>query len=686
MNYLFLPRLRKSVSPSSLLQEEKSLEDGGYIKEARMELEARVWLNKGWMQRKVFIHVLVSAEVLIWVEMDGVIYICLNLANLTLIALKDQGNLEVIIGFVEAGSDVRRLKTNRVKVVQSNLKDLLLQCCMDDDSCDVRQSAFALLGDLAKVCPIHLHSRLSDFLNVATKQLNNPELAETVSVANNACWAIGELAVKVYSQRENNARIFQLFNEIENFKQGTQTLGMYYARLRSSWEELSHYDSFIEWPASAPSKNVSIPPTAVEIYAKIVEKTRVFKFLAGLNPDFEYARVHLLDRTPFPTRKEAHTYCLSDQSRRSPMPPFSEIPSETSAMAVRYAYPAPPSLPSQTSHTSSPTLSPLPAASVNSRPSRKKCDYCGKWGHLRITCHALHGRPAGYQPRPSQSSAHLFADSSVLDSLAFSALSQDEINRFRQLLSMSSTPAVSHVEDLSSPPSDPLPLSVLCESAIPPLISLSVSRPLQVYTRRHPRRQHPTPDCQASSVAPGLPPAIDSPLSGIEPSPTASIPVTTDDDSPVQKEISPAVLTLISCLVPILQQPEGITRSLIENTAITLGRIAMVCPEIVSPHMEYFMQPWCIALSMIRDDVEKEDTFRGLCAMVIANPPGALSSLPYMCRAIASWTEIKSEDLYNEVCHVLNGYKQMLGNVVWDERLAALEPLEKEKLSTYQVR
>ncbi|KAF6147627.1 hypothetical protein GIB67_031618 [Kingdonia uniflora] len=78
----------------------------------------------------------------------------------------------------------------------------------------------------------------------------------------------------VYSQRENNARIFQLSNEIENFKQGTQTLGMYYARLRSSWAELSHYD--IKWSASAPSEKVLIPPTTAVIYAKIVEKTRVF--------------------------------------------------------------------------------------------------------------------------------------------------------------------------------------------------------------------------------------------------------------------------------------------------------------------------------------------------------------------------------------------------------------------------
>ncbi|KAF6149099.1 hypothetical protein GIB67_038882 [Kingdonia uniflora] len=222
-----------------------------------------------------------------------------------------------------------------------------------------------------------------------------PTISAGYLFTNNA-HLIWESLRMVYSQRENNARIFQLSNEIGNFKQ-----------------------------ASAPSEKVPIPPAAVEIYAKIVEKTRVFQFLAGLNPDFEYAQVHLLDKTHFPTLEEAHAYCLSDQSRWSPMPPISGIPLETSVMAISYAYPVPPSVPSQTSHTSSPRFSPLPAASDNSRPPRKKCDYCGKWRHLKTTCHALHDRPTGYQPRPSQSSAHLSADSSAPDSSAFSALSQD---------------------------------------------------------------------------------------------------------------------------------------------------------------------------------------------------------------------------------------------------------------------
>ncbi|KAL8543780.1 hypothetical protein ACS0TY_004364 [Phlomoides rotata] len=153
----------------------------------------------------------------------------------------------------------------------------------------------------------------------------------------------------------------------------------------------------------------------------------------------------------------------------------------------------------------------------------------------------------------------------------------------------------------------------------------------------------------------------------------------------VHKEVSPVVMTVISCLVQILQHPEGLNKSLIENSAITLGRLAWVCPELVSPHMEHFMQSWCIALSMIRDDVEKEDAFRGLCAMVRANPSAALNSLVFMCRAIASWHEIRSEDLHNEICQVLHGYKQMLKDGPWDQCMSVLEPPVKDKLLKYRV-
>nr|AAC64225.1 putative transportin [Arabidopsis thaliana] len=98
---------------------------------------------------------------------------------------------------------------------------------------------------------------------------------------------------------------------------------------------------------------------------------------------------------------------------------------------------------------------------------------------------------------------------------------------------------------------------------------------------------------------------------------------------------------------------KGVNKALVENSAITLGRLAWIRPDLVAPHMDHFMKPW------VRDDIEKEDAFRGLCAVVKVNPSGGVSSLVFICQAIASWHEIRSEDVQTEVSQVLNGYKHV---------------------------
>ena len=58
--------------------------------------------------------------------------------------------------------------------------------------------------------------------------------------------------------------------------------------------------------------------------------------------------------------------------------------------------------------------------------------------------------------------------------------------------------------------------------------------------------------------------------------------------------------------VPILSAPAGsMPRSIIENSAITLGRVAWICPAALAPHLGHFCGAWCGALRSIRDDVEK---------------------------------------------------------------------------------
>lgn len=54
-------------------------------------------------------------------------------------------------------------------------------------------------------------------------------------------------------------------------------------------------------------------------------------------------------------------------------------------------------------------------------------------------------------------------------------------------------------------------------------------------------------------------------------------------------------------------------------SAITLGRLAWICPEPIAPHLEHFIAPWCQALRTVRDDVEKEHAFLGLAALLRLN-------------------------------------------------------------------
>ncbi|XP_028404498.1 transportin-1-like isoform X2 [Dendronephthya gigantea] len=77
-------------------------------------------------------------------------------------------------------------------VVRSNILTLLYQC-MQDDMPEVRQSSFALLGDLAKACFKHVKPCIVDLMPVLGRNLN----PEFISVCNNATWAIGEISIQL---------------------------------------------------------------------------------------------------------------------------------------------------------------------------------------------------------------------------------------------------------------------------------------------------------------------------------------------------------------------------------------------------------------------------------------------------------------------------------------------------------
>jgi hypothetical protein len=141
--------------------------------------------------------------------------------------------------------------------------------------------------------------------------------------------------------------------------------------------------------------------------------------------------------------------------------------------------------------------------------------------------------------------------------------------------------------------------------------------------------------------------------------------------------IEPFTRPIIQNLITIINR-EGTPKTLLENCAITIGRLGLVCPEVVAPHLELFIYPWCvpgcqcryewpqllgwlvrllgklasacvvtvrhprrvtsipshfmfdvvcrcIAMRHIRDNPEKDSAFRGVCQMVIVNPQGVVN-------------------------------------------------------------
>ncbi|ESK97236.1 importin beta-2 subunit [Moniliophthora roreri MCA 2997] len=146
------------------------------------------------------------------------------------------------------------------------------------------------------------------------------------------------------------------------------------------------------------------------------------------------------------------------------------------------------------------------------------------------------------------------------------------------------------------------------------------------------------------------------------------------DDPEFQQWVNP----LISRLIPILLHPKA-PRSLHENAAVSIGRIGLMHPNIVAPHLPEFAQAWCQALYEIRDNEEKDSAFRGLCTMIQVNPAGIAKSLLWFCNSIVRWNQ-PSPELNNMFSTLLHGFKQH-DEAGWAAQVSSFPPVIQERLA-----
>ena len=128
-------------------------------------------------------------------------------------------------------------------------------------------------------------------------------------------------------------------------------------------------------------------------------------------------------------------------------------------------------------------------------------------------------------------------------------------------------------------------------------------------------------------------------------------------------DMQPYVTLVISPLVDIINRPNT-PKTLLENTAITIGRLGLVCPPEVAPMLQQFIRQWCTSLRNIRDNEEKDSAFRGVCQMINVNPGGVIQDFIFFCDAVASWSQPKA-DLKDMFYKILHGFKNQVGEENW---------------------
>jgi len=80
----------------------------------------------------------------------------------------------------------------------------------------------------------------------------------------------------------------ELESKIFGYRQGTLSVSKYYGKLKGLWIELDQY------------QNLKLENSKEAItLAQFVERSRIFKFLSGLNPEYDPVRLKFLGRKDF---------------------------------------------------------------------------------------------------------------------------------------------------------------------------------------------------------------------------------------------------------------------------------------------------------------------------------------------------------------------------------------------------
>ncbi|KAI5445651.1 hypothetical protein KIW84_013754 [Lathyrus oleraceus] len=232
----------------------------------------------------------------------------------------------------------------------------------------------------------------------------SPEISRNCMYLSSAK-AVWEYLRRSYSMKQDMSACYDLKRKIFNTKQGNLSITEYFGVLNGFWIELDQYQNL----KMECSKDTATLNT-------VVERDRIFDFLAGLNAEFDPIRVQIL------VRKPVVKLC------------FMNIPPDVSALVA-----------SKTTRQGSP-----PSSSKNVR-DKFYCEHCNRSRHTKDRCFKLHGREqvlsrGGGSRNMHQYQAHVATH--VQDTESFekrgtdlSSFSQNDVERLKSMLDSMSKPS-----------------------------------------------------------------------------------------------------------------------------------------------------------------------------------------------------------------------------------------------------
>ncbi|VEU21516.1 DEKNAAC102307 [Brettanomyces naardenensis] len=151
--------------------------------------------------------------------------------------------------------------------------------------------------------------------------------------------------------------------------------------------------------------------------------------------------------------------------------------------------------------------------------------------------------------------------------------------------------------------------------------------------------------------------------------------------------MNPYLDNFMKLLVPMLMDT-NIDNTVLENTAITIGRFGIHNAQQMGPYLSQILSSWCSFMKFLEENDEKETAFQGMCNIIAANPSainvtdvGGRNALKSFVDCIASY-ENPGESLGSAFHMLLQGFKNGLGDPSWESLLSELNPESTGLLST----